>query len=314
MGAAIVLFGLAIQPAFSQGSEDKIHIVPRSTPHDIGDRRPLQANVDVVLVDVTVADAHDEVVTDLSAGDFTLLDNKRPQTIRYFSREDSPLSLAIVLDTSGSMKGSMAEARRAAVEVFRLSNRQDEIALITFAERPLLLADFIDATTDVEPALQLSQPKGNTALWDAMYFAISKLRGARYKRRALLIISDGGDNQSRYTQGELESVLKEADVQVHAIDILEGHASTIEERAGFLALDKVTRVTGGRAYLTHDVTELDLAVAHISTELRHQYVLGYSPERPLRDGKWHKITVGVNVAKSRRLHVYSKRGYRGPVD
>ena len=140
------------------------------------------------------------------------------------------------------------------------------------------------------------------------------MRKARYGKKALLVISDGGDNRSRYTQGEIKSVLKEADVQVYAIDIFEKYPKTPEEKSGLLALDEVTSVTGGRVFLTHDADELHRAVRQISEELRTQYVLGYSLGQSVRDGKWHKVKVALNVPKSRSLRIYAKKGYYSPVD
>jgi Ca-activated chloride channel family protein len=243
-----------------------------------------------------------------------LADGKNPQSIRYFSSEDTPISVAVILDTSGSMGNKIEQARRAAIEFFRSSNPQDDFALVTFADRAHLAADFTDSVNDIESVLRPIQAGGETALWDAVYLGLQQMRKARYGKKALLVISDGGDNSSRYTQAEIKSVLREADAQLYAIDIFERFPRTKEERSGLLALDEVTSVTGGRVFLTHDSNELHQAVKQISEELRTQYVLGYLPDKSTRDGKWHKIKVEMNATKSRKLRIYAKKGYYSPVD
>jgi Ca-activated chloride channel homolog len=303
------------QPALAQGFQDEVHMLAPSNPVRRTEREPtLKANVDLVLVNVTVTDSEDRFVSSLQASDFSVLDGKHPQQIRYFSSEDAPMSVAVVLDTSRSMRNNLEQARSAAMEFFRYSNPQDEFAVVTFADAPRLQADFTDSPADIEAALQPIQADGFTALWDAIYVGLTEMRKARYSKKALLVISDGGDNRSRYTQGELKAVLKEADVQVYAIDIFERYPKTPEEKSGLLALDEVTSATGGRVFLTHGADELHRAVQQISDELRAQYVLGYSLSKSARDGKWHKIKVGLNCPNSRKLRIYAKKGYYGPVD
>jgi len=303
------------QPGFAQSLQDEVHILAPSKLVRRTEPGPtLKANVDLVLVNVTVTDSEDRFVSSLQASDFSVLDGKHPQQIRYFSSEDAPMSVAVVLDTSRSMRDNLEQARSAAMEFFRYSNPQDEFAVVAFADAPRLQADFTDSTADIEAALQPIQADGYTALWDAIYLGLREMRNARYGKKALLVISDGGDNHSRYTQGELKSVLKEADVQVYAIDIFERYPKTPEEKSGLLALDEVTSVTGGRVFLTHGADELHRAVRQISEELRTQYVLGYSLSQSARDGKWHKLKVGLNRPKSQKLRIYAKTGYYGPVD
>jgi Ca-activated chloride channel homolog len=315
VAGATVLAAVYLQPVFAQVSEAEVHVLPRTSPaRELGRQPTLKANVDLVLVNVAVTDSHDRLVHNLKDSEFVLADDKNPQRIRYFSSEDSPISVAVVLDTSGSMGNKMEEARSAAIEFFRSSNSQDEFAVVTFAEKPRLLAGFTDSLDDIESVLRPIQAGGETALWDAIYAGLNAMRQARYGRKALLVISDGGDNYSRYTQSEIKSVLKEADVQFYAIDIFERFPRTKEERSGLLALDEVTSVTGGRVFLTHDASELHQAVRQISEELRTQYVLGYQPDKSARDGKWHKIKVELNVPKSRKLRIYAKKGYYSPVN
>lgn len=312
---ATVLTALFVQPLLAQIGQDDVHILPPSRPARQAEHQAtLKTKVDLVLLNVTVTDSEDRLVTNLQASDFSVLDGKLPRHIRYFSSEDAPLSVAVVLDTSRSMANKIEEARSAAREFFRCSNPQDEFAVVTFADAPRLLADFTDSLGDIEAVLQSIQADGHTALWDAIYAGLREMSKARYGKKAMLVISDGGDNHSRYTEGEIKSVLKEADVQLYAIDIFERYPKTQEEKSGLLALDEVTSTTGGRVFLTHDSNELHRAVRQISDELRTQYVLGYPLDPSARDGKWHKVKVVLNVAKSRKLRTYAKKGYYGPVD
>jgi Ca-activated chloride channel family protein len=306
---------LSLRPALAQSASDEVHIFPRSSPGPrVGDRAVLKANVDLVLVNVTVTDNRDRVISDLRANDFFVLDDKHRQQIRYFSSEDVPLSLVVVLDSSGSMRNKYEQARSAAKEFFQCSNPLDEFALVTFADRPRILAEANGSLSEIESALTLVQPGGETALWDAVYLGLQRLRSARYPRKALLLISDGGDNHSRYSQREIKSVLQEADVQLYAIDIIESFPRRREETSGLLALDEIASTTGGRVWLTHDASELQRAVRRISDDLRSQYVLGYLPGPSARDGKWHRIKVELNVPKSRKLRAYAKKGYYGLVE
>ena len=257
---ATVLAALFARPAFAQVSQDEVHILAPSRPARRAEPGPtLKANVDLVLVNVTVTDSDDRLVSNLQARDFSVLDSKHRQQIRYFSLEDTPISVAVILDTSRSMRNKFAQACSAAMEFFRYSNPHDEFAVVTFADAPRLQADFTDSAADIEAALQPIQADGFTALWDAIYLGLKEMSRAHYAKKALLVISDGGDNRSRYTQGEIKSVLKEADVEVYAIDIFERFPKTPEERSGFLALDEVAGITGGRVFLTHDADELHRA-------------------------------------------------------
>ena len=310
-----VLTVLLLQPVLAQVLEDEVHILAPSKPaRQIGHGPTLKANVDLVLVNVAVTDSKDRLVDSLQASNFLVRDGKHLQHIRYFSSEDAPISVAIIWDTSRSMRNNSDQARGAAIDFFRYSNPQDEFAVVSFADTPRVLVDFSASPSDIEAALQSVQAEGFTALWDAIYLGLREMGTARYGRKALLVISDGGDNRSRYTEGEIKSILKETDVQVYAIDIFEPYPKTREEKSGLLALDEITSVTGGRVFLAHDANELHRAVRQISDELRTQYVLGYSLDQSARDGKWHKVKVGLNVAKSRKLRIYAKKGYYSPVE
>ena len=214
---------------------------------------------------------------------------------------------------SGSMSDKLERARDAAVEFFKTANPQDEFFMITFSDRPEVLSDFTKSVEDIQGKLIFTIAKGRTALLDAIYLGMDKMREARNSKKALLIISDGGDNRSRYTEGEIRSLVKEADVQIYAIGIFDFLGKTPEEAGGPRLLDEITEVTGGRTYVLSNTNELADTATKIGMELRNQYVLGYRPRDLERNGKWRKIKVKLRLSKRLPpLHVYAKSGYYAP--
>jgi Ca-activated chloride channel family protein len=282
-------------------------------PRERGPLPNIKTNVNLVLVDVTVTDREGRVVNGLKARDFSVLDEKREQKVRYFSTEDAPISVAVLIDSSSSMWRNFDHVRSAALDFFRESNPQDEFAIISFAVTPTVVIDFSDHIDELQPVLWSIEPKGYTALSDAIYWGANYVRRGRYAKKALLLISDGGENHSRYTQSEVRKMLEEADVQLYAIDIFKAYPKTVEERSGLVWLDEMTTASGGRTFLVHDAAEIRAAVKQISTELRNQYVLGFVPESLDRGNKWHKLKVKLNPATESNLHVYAKKGYYAPV-
>ena len=311
--------------AFSYAQDD-IHVVPRETkkaaaavpPPNIDPSlktytKPLRKDVDLVLVPVTITDPMNRLVTGLEKENFALTDNGTPQEIRHFSSEDAPISLGVIFDVSGSMSDKIDKSRQAVVEFFRTANPQDEFFLIAFSDKPELLADYTSSVEDIQDKLVYAVPKGRTALLDAIYLGMSRMRKAHYERKALLIISDGGDNHSRYTESEIKSMVREADVQIYAIGLFDAYFKTPEEREGPAMLMDVTDVTGGRTFTISSPNELADVATKIGIELRNQYVLGYRPSNPGKNGKWRKIKVKLNPPKGLPpLHVYAKTGYYAP--
>ena len=277
--------------------------------------KPFRKDVDLVLVPVSVTDPMNRLVTGLEKDNFLLSDNGQLQQIRHFSSEDAPISLGVIFDISGSMTNKIDKSRDAVVEFFRTANPQDEFFLITFSDKPELLADFTQSIEDIQSRLVFAQPKGRTSLLDAIYLGMTRMRKARYEKKALLIISDGGDNHSRYTEGEIKSMVKESDVQIYGIGLYDRDFKTPEEREGPELLTEITEVTGGRTFAIGSPNELADVATKIGIELRNQYVLGYRPTNPARDGKWRKIKVKLNPPKGLPpLHVYAKTGYYAPTD
>ena len=305
---------LALCWAGAQVETNQAHVLPRtisvsapSTPQVI------RANVDLVLVNVTVLDHSDRAVTGLDSANFTVLDDKIPQIIRYLSNVDEPISLVVVLDASASMAVKIREARKALTELVNSSNPQDEFSLIVVQNQPGIVFHLDDSASEVQRKINAIQPDGFTALWDGIYLGMKELQNARYRRKAMVVISDGGDNHSRYTESQIKSLLEEADVEVYAIGMFDRLSRRPEERMGPLQLDEVTSITGGRVFSVHDPQELSGAVTQISRELRSQYVLGYYPSNRSRDGRWRKLKIRLaGSAIQKKFRLYAKKGYYGP--
>ncbi len=321
-----ILLALALGAAAQ--SVDEVHIVPQprspeaaaaKSVHPAADRetvplrpKPLRHDVDLVLVPVTVTDGYNRLVTGLDKKDFALRENGRAQDIQYFSTEDGPISLGVILDISASMKDKIDDARDAAVQFLESANPQDDCFVITFSDTPEVVADTTRSAGYIRERLASAVAQGHTALLDAVYLGLTKLRHAKYGRRALLVISDGGDNHSRYTERELKKLVEEADVEIFGIGVFKRLAKFIappEEFDGKRLLNSVTEASGGRLFTLHNPRELPEIAAQVSLELRNQYVLGYRPGNAARDGKWRPIEVSLTTADGRRLHVHAKKGY-----
>ena len=322
---ATTLFAASM--AAAQSGVDDVHVKPRVQPpppvkpSDLMDpalkthTKPFKSEVEMVLVPVTITDPMNRLVTGLDKENFALYEGKEAQEIRTFSSEDAPVSLGVIFDMSGSMSSKIERAREAVVEFFKTANPQDEFFMIAFADKPEEVSDFTSSVEDIQGKLVYTVPKGRTALLDAIYLGISKMRQAKYTKKALLIISDGGDNHSRYTEGEIKSLVKEADVLIYAIGIYDHYFPTEEERLGPALLSEITELTGGRAFTIDNPNDLADVATKIGIELRNQYVLGYRPKNIARDGKWHKIKVKLIPPKGLPpLRVYAKTGYYAPTE
>ncbi len=298
----------------------EVNLEPRSAPAATngpqGDQlslhmAPLRVNVDLVLVPVTVTDQMNRPALGLSKDDFTLLEGDTARDIRYFSAEDSPVSIGILLDVSRSMTDKIELARAALGEFFDNANPADDYFVITFSDRPEVLAEANVSAGTIRAKLADVKPAGHTALLDAIYMGMHKLRSARYQRKALLIISDGGDNHSRFTPAELKNMVMERDVQIYGIGIYSKIFHSPEEWSGKRLLTQITEATGGHTVTVNNPRELPDAAASISTELRNQYVLGYAPAAGQSSG-WRKIKVTVTPRDNASpLQLYWRRGYMG---
>jgi Ca-activated chloride channel homolog len=275
--------------------------------------RALKVAVDLVLVPVTITDPMNRLVTGLDKENFQLFEGSSKEEIKSFSSEDAPVSLGVIFDSSGSMSSKMDRAKDAVVEFFKTANPQDEFFMITFSDAPEVVSDFTSSVDEIQGKLVFTVPRKRTALLDAIYMGVSKMRQAKFAKKALLIISDGGDNHSRYTEGEIKALVKEADVMVYAIGIYDRYFPTEEERLGPALLGQIAELTGGRAFTVENPNDLADVATKIGVELRNQYVLGYRPTKVARDGKWRKIKVKLLPPKGLPpLRVYARTGYYAP--
>lgn len=271
----------------------------------------IHSNVDLVTVPVTITDNLNRPVVGLDQDNFQLFEDKKRQEIKNFSNEDTPVSIGLIVDMSGSMSNKIDKTREAIRQFCEAANPKDEFFMITFADSPQLAADFTNQPDDVENNLLLTQAKGRTSLLDAIYMGLRKMRDARYPRRALLILSDGGDNHSRYSERDVKGAVKEADVLLYSVGTFDRYVTTEEERLGPELLRSVTEVTGGKAYTITNIADLPSVTRAIGVQLRHQYVLSYRPEAKLQKGKWYKINVRLRLPKGLHtlLRVNTRTGY-----
>ena len=304
-------------PAWAQ-EDEPVHLAPPAKTAETAETsdiplriRPFRAGVDLVQVPVTVSDSMGHPITGLTSDNFTLLDNGVRQAIRYFGSDDAPISIGVILDLSASMADKIDDARDAVREFFNTANPEDDYFLITFADRPELVADVNSSIPTMEAKLATATPSGHTALLDAIYLGLERSKGARYQRRALLIISDGGDNRSRYKPRELKDIVEESDVEVFAIGIYSSIFHTPEEWAGKHLLTEITEASGGHTVTLNNPRDLPRIAANLSLQMRNQYVLGFRPAEAMRDGKWHNLKVVVGDG-DKPMQVHWKRGYTGP--
>ena len=278
--------------------------------------RSIRRDVDIALVNVTVTDPYNRLVTGLETDNFRVFEDNVEQEIQTFSSEDVPISIGVVFDVSGSMGNKIGKAREAAVQFFKTANTADEFFLVSFNERAELTSEFTNSVEDLQSRMALTATKGRTALLDAIYLGLSQMRGARNAKRALLIISDGGDNHSRYNENDIKRLVKEADTQLYAIGIFDplGYRSrTPEELNGPSLLTDVTDMTGGRVFSVERIEDLPDIATKIGMELRNQYVLGYRPSNKAHDARWRKVKVKLRPPRGLPpLSVYAKTGYYAP--
>lgn len=279
-------------------------------------REIIKVDVEMALINVTVTDPTGRMVTGLDKHHFLLKEDNKLQAIEQFGAEEAPLSLAVVFDASGSMGYKMTKAREAVAQFFKTVNPEDEFFLVQFNNRPEMVTGFTRSLEDIQSRLTFVRSKGRTALLDAIYLALSQMKQAKNTQKALLVISDGGDNSSRYTPREIKRTVRESDVQIYAIGIYEPYASrgrTPEEAAGPGLLTEIAESTGGRQFAVQNVNELPDIAEKIGIELRNQYVLGYIPENTQKDGKWRRVKVEIKKIRGMpELRPYYRNGYYAP--
>jgi Ca-activated chloride channel family protein len=261
------------------------------------DPRPevgFRADTTLVLIPVSVTDSSNRYVLGLEKQNFRLMEDNAEQTIAHFSSEDAPLSVGLLVDTSGSMGSKLDVSRKAVIEFLKTLNATDEAFLVEFSDHAQLAAPFTHDTYEIEKKLGAAKSGGLTALLDAVNLGLQQMKEARNPRKALLIISDGGDNNSRYSSHEIETLVREADVQIYAMGVFEPYFNlglTPAEIGGPRLLAEISEQTGGRALAATNSIELPGIAERIGLELRNQYLLAYSPGNRTRDGKYRRVQV-----------------------
>jgi Ca-activated chloride channel homolog len=300
-------------------TDSKVAIEPRAKPSALSVAPPktdIRVDSTLVLIPVTVTDPYNRFVTGLEKDNFKLFEDKKEQEIVQFSSEDAPLSIGVVFDCSGSMGSKLEKSRQAVVQFFRTANPEDEFFLVQFNDTANLVEPFTRNLEEIQNRLTFTQSKGRTALLDAVYLALHEMKKAKNPRKALLLISDGGDNSSRYTENEIKNLVKEADVQIYAIGIYEpigSRSRSPEELSGPGLLTEIAEQTGGRQYAVENLAELADIAAKIGVELRNQYILGYSPHNQERDGKYRRVEVKLNQPRGLPpLRAFWRHGYYAP--
>jgi len=315
---------LIITPALGAADGDSVSTTPHAKTAGpepaapVSEQRSanIRVDTDLVEINVTVTDPLNRFVTGLEKEHFRLFEDKIEQTIRDFSSEEAPLSIGLVFDTSGSMGPKLQKSRQAAAQFFETANPEDEFFLVEFNDRPELVVPFTTDTEDIQNRLAFAHSRGKTALLDAVYMAMNQMKKARNPRKAILIISDGGDNNSRYTENEVKNAVREADVQIYGIGIFEPVGSrgrTPEEQMGPGLLSEVAELTGGRSYNVENLNELADIAAKIGIELRNQYVLYYTSTNETRNGKYRHVNVKLVQPRGLPpLKAFFRLGYYAP--
>ena len=284
-------------------------------PQTPSQNQTLKVDVDLVLVNATVTDPQNRYVTGLEQDHFQIWEDKLEQKIAYFSAEDVPISLGVIFDISGSMKEKISTARDAAVTFLKTGNPDDEYFLVEFANRPEVAEDFTTDPTKLQNRLIFAPAKGMTAMYDSVYLGLEKLKEGSNPKKALLLITDGEDNRSRYTFANVKDFVREQDVQIYAIGIVDAYNSQLGTgHSGRAMIEELADLTGGRAFFPDTVYDLEDICTKIAVELKNQYVIGYESTNEAKDGKWRKLRLKVNPPKGLpRLNIRNKSGYYAPL-
>jgi VWFA-related protein len=317
--ASLLLLAPFVYAADTAGVDPKVTVEPRPKPGANTTPTPrsnIRVESTLVQIPVTVTDPFNRFVTGLEKENFKIFEDKKEQDIVSFSSEDAPLSVGIVFDCSGSMGNKLEKSRNAVTQFFKFANPEDEFFLVQFNDTADLVQPFTRSLEEIQNRLTFTQSKGRTALLDAITLAIAEMKKAKNPRKALLVISDGGDNSSRYTEKEIRDRVKEADVQIYAIGIYEpigARSRTPEELSGPGLLTELAEQTGGRQYAVENLAELSDIAAKIGVELRNQYILAYSPQNQEHDGKYRRVEVKLTQPRGLPpLRAFWRHGYYAP--
>jgi len=320
---ASLLFVVLLFPALTFQSDldgPNIQIVrtrPRDTrPSDASFPEPtLRVDSSLVLIPAQVTTREGAPIMDLKRKDFRIYEDGAEQEISYFAKDDAPVSIGLLLDSSGSMRNKKQKSSEAAAAFFRTANSEDEFFLIEFDDRPKLVLPFTKDTELLYHEISHARPYGRTSLFDAIYMALGVMKAAHHARKALVIVSDGGDNRSRRTFTSIKGDMLEADVQLYAMGIFDPEGASQgsrEEAEGPQVLDHLAEITGGRHFPVMNVGTLPEVSTRIGQLLRNRYLLGYNPTNASRDGRYRGIKLDLAAAPDPGMHVQYRKGYYAP--
>ena len=295
-------------------AESPISITPRVHPASLPSERQavLRSDASLVVIPTWVSTDNGASVTNLARDNFRVSQDNVDQPISYFVKDDAPISIGLLFDSSGSMRPKMDKAAEAVAEFFKTANTEDEFFLVEFNDRAKLQVPFTTDSGEIYSRIVATHPAGRTSLFDAIDLGLNQMKKARHTRKALVIVSDGGDNWSRHTAREIRSRLLESDVQLYAMGIFDpdlSKKSPIENRNGPALLDELAVESGGRHYPVDSLNDLPVISATIGTDLRNEYLLGYYPADS-RDGKYHHVKVKLALPEnSPPLRANYRKGY-----
>jgi len=314
IGACALAF-CTVGPAFQISADSSVNIVPRARPSADVHPATLRVDASLVLIPARVTNPLGLPVIGLTRDAFHVFENGVEQTITDFAQDNAPISIGVLFDKSGSMKNKAQKAAQSLSSFFYTANAEDEFFLVEFNERARVTVPFTRDPGVITDQILRTRPSGMTCLLDAMKLALAQIKKGHHQRKAIVIISDGGENWSRHNFVEIRNGLQEAGVQVYAMGIFDTNVTTkhpAEERNGPDLLDRLAAETGGRQFPVHNLDELPAISARISRELRSQYVLGYSPGDPTRDGKYRRVKLTLALPDAGQLHVDYRQGYFAP--
>jgi len=320
---ASLLFVLLLFPALTFQSDlsgPKVQIVPtrsrETRPSDASFPEPtLRVDSSLVLIPAQVTTREGSPIMDLKRKDFRIYEDGAEQEISYFAKDDAPVSIGLLLDSSGSMRNKKQKSSEAAAAFFRTANTEDEFFLVEFDERPKLAVPFTKDIDLLYHEISHTRPYGRTSLFDAIHMALGVMKGARHERKALVIVSDGGDNRSRHTFTAIKGDVLEADVQLYAMGIFDPEGASHnsrEEAEGPQLLDQLAELTGGRHFPVLNLGTLTDVSTRIGQLLRNRYLLGYNPTNASRDGRYRAVKLDLAASMDAGVHVQYRKGYYAP--
>jgi VWFA-related protein len=283
-------------------------LASRAGYQDPGSYR-ISVDVALVVLHATVTDRHGGAVSNLSERDFAIYEDGVPQSIRLFKNEDIPVTVGLVVDHSTTMRPKLSDVTTAAMSFVRFSNSQDEMFVVNFNEKVMLglpgTARFTNSATDLERAIVRVPTGGQTALYDAIAKGLEELQAGTRDKKAMIVVSDGGDNASAHTEAQVMKLAQQSSAVIYTVGLFDENDP--DRNPG--VLNRLARATGGEAFLPEQPSEVVGICERIARDIRSQYTIGYVPVNPARDGAYRAIRVHAGLKDHEGLHVRTRTGY-----